>query len=77
MEWNITTSRSRIKKEILEKELLEYKCNICEVHKWLNNPLTLHLDHINGESNDNRLENLRFFMSKLSQSDSHLLRKKQ
>lgn len=38
---------------------LEYKCNICHISSWLGEALTLHLDHINGISNDNRKENLR------------------
>jgi hypothetical protein len=48
----------------LRKRLLklgwEYKCKVCELNSWLGQPLTLHLDHINGIHNDNRLENLRF-----------------
>lgn len=41
---------------------MEYKCSTteCGVTTWLNKPITLHVDHINGISNDNRLENLRF-----------------
>ena len=38
----------------------EYRCSICELTSWRNLPITLHLDHINGNHTDNRLENLRF-----------------
>ena len=39
----------------------EYKCAICNLPPfWQGNPLTLTLDHINGKSNDDRLENLRW-----------------
>lgn len=38
---------------------MEYKCAICGISEWLGNPLSLQLDHINGISNDHRLENLR------------------
>ncbi len=38
----------------------EYKCSMCDLNEWLNSPITLHVDHINGNSNDNRFENLRF-----------------
>lgn len=37
----------------------EDKCNICGLKDWLGNPITLHVDHINGISGDNRLENLQ------------------
>lgn len=36
-----------------------YRCNWCEISEWRGTRLVLHLDHINGVSNDNRLENLR------------------
>lgn len=39
----------------------EYKCVLCLNNGvWLEKPLTLHIDHINGINNDNRFENLRF-----------------
>ena len=52
-----------IKKRILEENLLDYKChnNGCFIGtEWLGGELSLHLDHINGDNGDNRLENLRF-----------------
>lgn len=52
---------SRIKHYILKFNLIEHKCSACELGNiWNNKPLTLQLDHINGISSDNRLENLRF-----------------
>jgi 5-methylcytosine-specific restriction endonuclease McrA len=39
----------------------EYKCAICGLGgQWCGAPLVLHVDHINGINNDNRLTNLRF-----------------
>lgn len=37
----------------------KYSCNECSLTEWRQKPITLHLDHINGINNDNRLENLR------------------
>lgn len=36
-----------------------YRCSWCEIDEWRGKPLVLHLDHINGINNDNRLVNLR------------------
>lgn len=52
-----------VKDRILELKLLEYKCSNpkCNIHStWNEEPLVLDLDHTNGNSYDNRLENLRF-----------------
>lgn len=40
-------------------EVSEYKCNCCGIFEWQNKPLTLQLDHINGNHMDCRFENLR------------------
>ncbi|MNS24755.1 hypothetical protein D3C72_566180 [compost metagenome] len=36
-----------------------YACKTCGIHSWQGKPITLHLDHINGDPLDNRFENLR------------------
>jgi predicted amidophosphoribosyltransferase len=42
-------------------ELIEYKCNICDLTEiWNGKKISLQLDHINGIYNDNRLHNLRY-----------------
>ena len=54
------SSRASIRKTIIKENLIEYKCSECNIQTWNNKSLSLHLDHINGMNNDNRLENLRF-----------------
>lgn len=62
VECSTYNNRYYIKKRLL-KLGWTYKCSIaaCPItDSWLGKPVSLHLDHINGVHNDNRLENLRF-----------------
>lgn len=53
-------TNDRIKKILIDKKILEYKCCDCgNTGKWNGKPIVLELDHINGVNNDNRIENLR------------------
>lgn len=53
------TNNTSLKKRLLETQLIEYRCYICGISEWNNQPLSLQLDHINGNNKDNRIENLR------------------
>jgi Zn finger protein HypA/HybF involved in hydrogenase expression len=58
---NFVVDRKYLKKRIINEKLLDYKCQICCLDPiWNEKTLSLHLDHINGQNDDNRLENLRF-----------------
>ena len=57
---NSNYSRNHLKKRLLKKGILENKCSICGLGpEWNGKGIVMVLDHINGVSNDNRLENLR------------------
>lgn len=61
---NATIARHHVKRKIINRNLIPYSCDICEIGpEWHGNPMPLILDHINGINNDNRLENLRFVCS--------------
>lgn len=60
MEWTQKISRHYIKMHILKDKLLEYKCSECGIFEWNSKAITLHLDHIDGIKDNNKLSNLRF-----------------
>lgn len=45
---------------IRQKNLLPYKCAICGLTSWQNNPLLLKLDSLNNEFTESNIKNLRF-----------------
>lgn len=54
------TGRTTLKIRLIKAGLLDYKCSFCEnPGVWNEKDLSLQLDHINGDSTDNRIENLR------------------
>lgn len=54
----------RARGKLLKRALLEigreYKCNICQISKWRNEPVRLEVEHINCNPLDNRPVNLCF-----------------
>ena len=57
---NSHNTNETIKKFLKENNLLEYKCNRCNISQWQNELLTLELDHIDGCNSNNELDNLRY-----------------
>jgi hypothetical protein len=64
---NSKSTRTTLKKRIISNNILKYCCSnkACSLFSienpvWAGQIIVLHLDHINGVRNDNRIENLRF-----------------
>jgi len=57
---NYSITSSKLKKKLLKLNLLENKCAICLLPPvWQNKPMTLQLDHIDGNHDNNNLDNLQ------------------
>ena len=71
------TKTVRLKKRLLAEGLLKNKCSACGVpDSWNRKPLVLELDHINGNSKDHRLENLRILCPNCQSQTSTFRNKK-
>lgn len=58
---NSTATQKVLREWYVKGKYTEYKCAICGLPaEWCGKPLVLTLDHINGNSRDDRLENLRW-----------------
>ena len=57
---NSTMNRNHLKKRLIKEGLLANECSVCSLSgEWNGSKIVLHLDHINGVNDDNRLHNLR------------------
>lgn len=53
------TNIGKLRQRLIRAGLKPARCEDCGLDEWRGQPLPLHLDHINGDRTDNRLENLR------------------
>jgi hypothetical protein len=52
-------SRQHVKARLLAAGAKVLRCDICGLEDWFGTPISLELHHMNGDANDNRLENLQ------------------
>jgi Zn finger protein HypA/HybF involved in hydrogenase expression len=53
------TNNNRLRLRLIAEGVLKAICSECGLAEWRKLPITLHLDHVNGINNDNRIHNLR------------------
>lgn len=49
----------KLKKRLLDEGFKEHRCECCNNTEWNGKPIPLEIHHINGNSTDNRLENIQ------------------
>ena len=69
---NSKVNRTQIRRHAIKHGLDSDKCSRCGISEWNNLPITLQLDHVNGDTTDNREENLRWLCPNChSQTPTH------
>lgn len=49
----------KLKQKMLNAEVIDEKCGSCGLTEWLDQPIALQLDHIDGDSSNHLRDNLR------------------
>lgn len=67
----------KLKKRLISENILVYKCSCCGIINWNGKPITLQLDHIDGNPHNHVLSNLRLLCPNChSQTDTYCGRNK-
>lgn len=48
-----------LRRRLIKEDIKDGRCEECGINEWTGRPAPLQLDHVNGDRQDNRLENLR------------------
>jgi hypothetical protein len=52
-------STHNLRQRLIAEGIFEHRCVSCGLAEWLERPIPLEIDHVNGDRRDNRLDNLR------------------
>lgn len=53
----LLTERSVLRRHLTDER--GYRCELCGISEWNDQPITLQVDHVSGDASDNRPQNLR------------------
>lgn len=69
---NSIVAQETVRRRFLQKKIIKYQCGLCGISTWQNKPLTLRLDHIDGDNHNNQFSNLRWLCPNCdSQQDTY------
>jgi Zn finger protein HypA/HybF involved in hydrogenase expression len=49
----------KLRLRLIGEGIKEHKCECCRLSEWMGQPISLELDHIDGDNKNNKLDNLR------------------
>jgi hypothetical protein len=62
----------KLKKRLIDLNILQNVCSECGITEWNKKPLVLHLDHIDGNRHNHKLDNVRLLCPNChSQTDTY------
>jgi hypothetical protein len=62
----------KLKNRLLAEGIKQNICEVCEINEWNGNPINMQLDHIDGNSHNHQLDNLRMICPNChSQTDTY------
>ena len=50
---------NKLRRRLLQEGIKEHKCECCGITDWMNKPTPLEVDHIDGNSNNHIIQNIR------------------
>ena len=68
-------SSYKLKEKLLKDKIKEYKCEICGLNEWNNQPIPLELHHIDGNHYNNNLANLQILCPNCHAQQSNIINK--
>lgn len=59
LDQSVDIQSNKVRKKLLQEGYKDYQCERCGLSEWLGQPIPLELHHIDGDKNNNTLENFQ------------------